>query len=176
MLCATLHRWLDAACAQVQLLDLGWVTQSWQLRISVGIYETNQQEIFRERRGIAKQYWKDKIVSCVFGSRCKTIISPLTDLSAQGKDPIFFPWVYFPDSVTHTLQLGVRLFSLEFGRHECSHVETLFLVGCGSAFGLLRSHVRWSGLESRLSTDFIPRSMATCSCRWDHPEWMDCEL
>lgn len=123
------------------------------------------RQIFRERRGIAKQYLKDKIVSCVFGSRCETIIFPSNRSPCLRQRPYFFPWVYFPDSVTHTLQLGVRLFSLEFRRHECSHVETLFLVGCGSAFGLLGSHVRWSGLESRLSTDFIPRSMATCSCR-----------
>jgi len=74
VLCATLHRWLDAACAQVQLLDLGRVTRSWQLCISVDSYEINQQADFREGRGIAVQYLKDKIDVCVFSIRCKTIL------------------------------------------------------------------------------------------------------
>lgn len=83
------------------------------------------RQIFRERRGIAIQYLKDKIDARVFGTRCKTIIFPSNRSRCLRQRPYFFSSVYFPDSVTHTLQLGVRLFSLELGRHKCSHVETV---------------------------------------------------
>lgn len=105
------------------------------------------RQIFRERRGIAVQYLKDKIDARIFGTRCKTITLPSDRSQCLRQRPYFFSSVYFPDSVTHTPQLGVRLFSLVLGRHKCSRAETLFLVGCRSAFGLFRSCVRQGGLE-----------------------------
>lgn len=105
------------------------------------------RQIFRERRGIAVQYLKDKIDARIFGTRCKTIIFRSNRSECLGQRPYFFSLVYFPDSVTHTLQLEVRLFSLVLGQHKCCHIEALFLVVCRSALGLFRSCVRQSGLE-----------------------------
>lgn len=103
------------------------------------------RQIFRERRGIAVQYLKNKMYTHIFGTGCKIITYP-SNLCLRQR-PYFFSLVYFPACVTHTLQLGVRLFSLVLRQHKCSHLEFLFLVGCRSA-GLFRSCVNEIGLES----------------------------